>query len=305
MQNPSWNGHDGLAASAGSVEYGWFLMFDLHSHLLPYIDDGAPDFAAALDMARCYAGQGVQCVACTPHILPGLYDNTGPDIRRAVAALQTRLDEAGIALRLVTGADNHMVPDFSGQLKRGHLLSLSDTAYVLVEPPHHVAPARIEGVFFEILLSGYVPVLTHPERLSWIENKYDFIVRLARKGVWLQVTSGSLLGRFGRRARYWAERMIEEGIVHILATDAHNMKTRPPDLLEGRKAAERLAGAAEAQHLVVTRPHGALLNKLPHDLPAPHAWQSNKESREDATSAQTFGAHFSGGFGERVRRFHF
>jgi protein-tyrosine phosphatase len=277
-------------------------MFDLHSHLLPGIDDGAPDLAAALSMARCYADQGVQCVACTPHILPGLYENMGPGIRLAVAALQKLLDEAGIPLRLVTGADNHMVPDFLGQLKSGHLLSLSDTAYVLVEPPHHVAPARIEELFFGIVIAGYVPILTHPERLTWIENKYDLIMRLAAKGVWMQVTSGSLLGRFGRRPRYWAERMIEEGIVHILATDAHNMKARPPDLLEGRMAAERLAGAAEAQHLVVTRPQGALLNRLTQDLPAPHAWQMNKEARDYATSAQTSDARFGGGLGERMRR---
>jgi|SRR5208337_2040201 len=89
--------------------------------------------------------------------------------------------------------------------------------------------------------------------LSWIESKYDVVGRLAARGVWMQITAGSLLGRFGRRSRYWAERMLGGGLVHILATGAHNMTSRPPDLLDGRMQAERLAGAAEAQHLVVTR----------------------------------------------------
>ena len=129
-------------------------MFDVHSHLLPGIDDGSPSFDTSLAMARSYVDQGVECVACTPHILPGLYHNSGPQIRQAVAELQARLYDAGIALKLVTGADNHIVPDFVDGLKRGHLLALADSAYVLVEPPHHVAPQRLEELFFNILLAG-------------------------------------------------------------------------------------------------------------------------------------------------------
>jgi len=277
-------------------------MFDVHSHLLPGIDDGSPDYATSLEMARAYVDQGVECVACTPHILPGLYHNSGPQIRQAVAALQTRLDDAGIALKLVTGADNHIVPDFTAGLKRGHLLALAGSAYVLVEPPHHVAPQRLEELFFNILLAGYLPVLTHPERLSWIESKYDVVERLAARGVWMQITAGSLLGRFGRRPRYWAERMLGEGIVHILATDAHNMTSRPPDLLDGRLQAERLVGAAEAQHLVVTRPQGAVLNKLPKALPLPQPGVATMELCEHDGPAQTSSPGTRGGLGQRMRR---
>jgi protein-tyrosine phosphatase len=276
-------------------------MFDLHCHLLPGIDDGAPDYETSLEMARAYVDQGVECAACTPHILPGLYHNSGPQIREAVATLAARLADAGIPLRLVTGADNHIIPDFAAALKRGHLLSLADTAYVLVEPPHHVAPARLDELFFNILLAGYVPVLTHPERLSWIESKYSAIKELAARGVWMQITSGSLLGRFGSRPRYWGERMLDEGLVHILATDAHNMSKRPPDLLRGREAAAKLVGEAEAQHLVVTRPLGALLNKLPKDLPAPLDGLARECGGDDYSSEKPGGtARVS--LGGRVRR---
>ena len=96
-------------------------------------------------------------VACTPHILPGLYPNSGPQIRQAVARLQEVIVREGIPLRLVSGADNHIVPDFAVELRRGHLLSLADTRYVLVEPPHHVAPPRLEELFFDLLVAGYVP----------------------------------------------------------------------------------------------------------------------------------------------------
>ena len=186
-------------------------------------------------------------------------------------------------------------------LKDGSLLTLADSSYVLVEPPHHVAPARLEDLFFDICLGGYVPILTHPERLSWIESKYDVMKRLVARGVWMQITSGSLCGRFGRRPRYWAERMLSEGLVHILATDAHNMSSRPPDLLEGRLEAERLVGAEEAQHLVVTRPSGVLMNILPERLPEP-CGEAKKELHRDVGNYQGSTSRSHGSFGQRMRR---
>jgi len=259
-------------------------MYDLHSHLLPGIDDGAPDYETSLAMARAYVEQGVQCVACTPHILPGLYQNSGPQIKAAVAELQKRLDDAAIPLRLVSGADNHIIPDFVAGLKQGRLLPLGESCYVLVEPPHHIAPARLEDLFFNILVGGYIPILTHPERLSWIESKYGVMTALAEKGVWMQLTSGSLSGRFGRRPRYWAQRMLEEGIVQILATDAHDTTRRPPDLAKGMREAERLVGAEEAQHLVVTRPLGVLMNKPPRELPVPQPCEVDAEEKDESVA---------------------
>jgi protein-tyrosine phosphatase len=145
-------------------------VIDLHCHILPGIDDGSPDIATSVAMARAFVADGVTAVACTPHILPGLYENTGPGIRQATLRLQEVLVQEDIPLRLVAGADVHIVPDFVAGLQSGRLLSIADTRYVLVEPPHHVAPVRLEELFFGLLVAHYVPVLTHPERLSWIEG---------------------------------------------------------------------------------------------------------------------------------------
>ena len=277
-------------------------MYDLHSHILPSIDDGADTREVALDMARAAVSQGVLSMACTPHILPGVYNNTGAQIRKAVAELQRHLDEAEVQLQLVAGADNHIAPDFVGGLRSGHLLSLNDTRYVLVEPPHHVAPPRLEDLFFDLLVADYIPILTHPERLTWIESRYDVMCRLSARGVWMQITCGSLCGRFGRRARYWAERMLAEGHVHILATDAHNLNKRPPDLLEGRRAAERLVGDHEAHDLVVTRPHGVLANIAPGELPAPGSAAKTGNVGGDNENAPTSRDRSGGGMARRLQR---
>ena len=121
------------------------VMIDLHCHILPGIDDGAPDLATSLRMARAFVADGVHTVACTPHILPGVYHNTGPGILQAVESLREALARESIPLNLIAGADVHIAPDFVGGLKSGKLLSLGSSRYVLVEPPHHVAPPRLDA----------------------------------------------------------------------------------------------------------------------------------------------------------------
>jgi protein-tyrosine phosphatase len=244
-------------------------LIDLHCHMLPGIDDGAGDLTVSLQMAQAAVDQGVTVVACTPHILPGLYHNTGPAIRQAIAQLQAALDDNGIALQLTTGADVHMAPDFVAGLRSGRLLSIADSRYVLVEPPHHTAPPQIEEFFFSLIAVGYVPILTHPERLSWVPSRYQTIKKLVESGVWMQVTAGSFTGAFGRNPLYWAERMLDEGRVHLIASDAHDAGRRRPDLAVGRELAAKRVGAAEAERLVLTRPQAILRDDDPSSVPGP------------------------------------
>jgi len=282
-------------------------MIDLHCHILPGIDDGARNLSISLDMARASVADGVTDLACTPHILPGLYPNTGPQIRQATQQLQDALDQHGIPLRLVAGADNHITPDFVAGLRSGQLLCLADSRYVLVEPPHHVVPPRLEDLFFSLLSAGYVPILTHPERLSWINARYELVKRLAEAGVWMQVTAGSLTGAFGKNPQYWGERMLDEGRVHILATDTHDTKRRPPNLRRGRDLAAARVGEGEAERLVATRPRGVLDNVAPSSLPMPtvasskraHAIASNFSNANRETKERPAGQRRVRGYSQR------
>lgn len=242
-------------------------MLDLHCHLLPAIDDGAVDLDMAIDMARMAVADGIRTVACSPHIYPGLYENDADGIRQAIARLRIELAARGIDLTLVEGADVHLEPGLAGAVASGHVPTLAGSRYLLLEPPHHVAPPRMEETVFDLLLAGLVPVVTHPERLVWIEDQYAVFERLVRGGALMQVTAGSLTGRFGRRPRYWAERMLDEGLVHLLATDAHHPRRRPPLLAEGRDAAAARVGDDEALHLVVSRPRGIVDDLPPDRLP--------------------------------------
>jgi protein-tyrosine phosphatase len=242
-------------------------MLDLHCHILPGIDDGAVDLEMALGMARMAAADGIHTIACTPHIYPGVYENTAAGIRAAIKAFQAELDARRIALRLVEGADVHIDPGLVASLRNGKVPTLAGSRYLLLEPPHHVAPPRFEDVIFELMTAGFVPVITHPERLSWVETHYDLFMRLSHRGAWMQITAGALTGRFGRRVRYWGERFVGDGHCMVLATDAHHPERRPPLLAEAREAASILVGGEEATHMVVTRPQGIVEDLPPDQLP--------------------------------------
>lgn len=236
-------------------------MIDLHCHLLPGIDDGPATLSDALDLARLSAAQGITTIACTPHILAGVYDTAGPAIREATAAMQAALDWAGIAIRLVAGADLHIAPDNVARLRGGDALALGGSRYVLLELPHHHLPPRVEHTLFDMMAAGYVPVLTHPERMGWIERGYDLVGRLAHAGVSMQVTAGALTGAFGRRARYWSERMLDEGLVDVVATDAHGPTHRPPLLAEAHACVIERAGPDEARRIFFDLPEAILADR--------------------------------------------
>jgi protein-tyrosine phosphatase len=256
-------------------------MIDLHSHILPCIDDGSNSLEMSLEMARIAVDDGITMMACTPHIYPGLYMNNTAGIEAARDALQASLDENGIALKLTTGADVHLVPGLLDGLRDGTVPTLHKTRYMLLEPSHHVAPPRFAESVFQLVAAGYVPVITHPERLTWVEDNYQVFVDLTKQGAWMQVTAGALTGLFGPRAKYWGERFLGEGLTHIIATDAHSSGRRVPVMSQARAIAERMLGKEEAQLLVEGR-QTALLNDaspasvpaLPASKPAPKGWWS-------------------------------
>ncbi len=236
-------------------------MIDIHSHILPGLDDGARDMAVSLDMARMAVADGIVAMVCSPHILPTVYDNVGERIEAAVTDLRAALADAGIGLALYSGADVHVSPDVLSGLKTGRVLAINRSRYLLLEPPHHIMPPRFESFIFDLMTSGYTPILTHPERLTWIEQRYDVIQKLAFSGMPMQITAGSLTGRFGRRPKFWAEKMLGEGLLDILATDAHDTAARAPRLREARDIVATALGEDEAFNVTYHRPHVVLSGK--------------------------------------------
>jgi len=242
-------------------------VIDLHCHILPGIDDGSRNLDMSLEMARMAVDDGITMTACTPHIYPGLYMNDTAGITAARDVLQREFDERGIPLKLTIGADVHLVPGLLDGLRAGTVPTLHGTRYLLLEPSHHVAPPHFEESVFRLVAEGYVPVITHPERLTWVEDHYPVFERLVRQGAWMQLTAASLTGVFGARAKYWSERFLGDGMTHILATDAHSNGRRSPRMSQAREIAERMLGPEEAELLVRGRQERILRNEPPSSVP--------------------------------------
>ena len=245
-------------------------MIDLHSHILPALCDGSQNMETSLEMARIAVEDGTTHLACTPHIYPGIYHNSSSTILPALRELQTALDDNAIPLTLVAGADVHMVPEVMSGLRQGNIPTLHGSRYFLLEPSHHVpVPGFLEQID-NFLNAGYVPLITHPERLRWLDDYYADFVTAAQNGAWIQITAGSINGEFGGNAKKWAERMLHDGIVHIIASDAHGIKHRRPAMSTGVIEAIRLTGdEAEISRMVQERPQAVLDNIDPADVPQP------------------------------------
>ncbi len=252
-------------------------MIDLHCHILPAICDGSPDIDTSLKMAKIAVNDGITIQACTPHIYPGLYNNNSINIQVALENLQSILDTESVALKLVMGADVHLVPEVVDGLKSKLIPTLNYSRYFLLEPSHHVSVPKFIEQINNFVKAGYIPLITHPERLKWLNNdSYNEFIMAAKMGAWIQLTAGAIEGRFGKKAKYWANKFLEDGVVHIIASDAHNIKNRPPILSKALLLAKKIVGEEEANRMVNDRAQGVLDNSPPEDIIMPSALRVGK-----------------------------
>ncbi len=236
-------------------------MIDIHSHLLPGLDDGASDLDTSIKMAEMAYEDGIRGMVCTPHIMPGVYNNTASIIGDRSKQVRSALEERGIGLVLFVGADVHIAPDLIKRLEAGEIPTIAKSRYFLFEPSHHVLTPRIETLASSLIAAGFIPIITHPERLSWIANHYDTFERMNEAGCLIQVTAGSITGDFGKHALYYAEKLIDDGRVDVVATDTHDPKRRPPILSRARDAVAARLDDEEAIAMVEKRPLMILLNQ--------------------------------------------
>ncbi len=232
-------------------------MIDLHCHLLPGIDDGPETLDTALDLARHAVAAGIHVSMVTPHMHAGRYENRAASIHAAARAFQAELDATGIALRIRAAAEVRLDHDILAWVAEGHVPFLGawrDDKVMLLEFPHSHVPVGADKLVEWLLKQGIRPMIAHPERNKDIMRSVDKLLPFIRLGCLLQVTAGAVAGNFGEAARARAVDLLGKGWVTILASDAHNLEARPPELEPGRAAAAAIVGDDESWNLVRHRP---------------------------------------------------
>jgi protein-tyrosine phosphatase len=225
---------------------------DLHNHLLPGIDDGAEDMAEALALARLAVADGVTHLLCTPHIHPGLYDNTAEGIAATLDAYRAVLADAGIALAVAAAAEVRFGLEVMTGVQQGTLPFLGDwkgQSVLLLEFPHTEVPFGAERLTDWLIQNGVRPMIAHPERNRDIINDVGRLGPFLSQGCLTQVTASALTGQFGPASQHRAEQLVIDGQVTCLASDAHNTRNRVPCLSRGTEAAAGLVGREAAQTL--------------------------------------------------------
>ena len=248
------------------------MMIDLHNHLLPGIDDGAKRIEETLEFLRVAGRDGVRVVTATPHMKPGVYDNTRAAILERIAMVEEagRGDAAVEAVTLLPGAEVYFTADVVERAKAGSLMTVADNGkYLLLELPYQQLPMRVDETIFQLRLLGITPVMAHPERVAYYLEDFDRVAASVRLGALTQVTGNSLTGRFGPKARDFAVRMLEQNLIHIVASDSHDVRHRPPILSDARDAIARLAGDETARLLVEENPRAILEGReIEPEIPA-------------------------------------
>ncbi len=230
-------------------------MIDLHTHILPEMDDGAADLETALAMGRYGEERGVEVIAATPHFFGRL---SWDSVKEKVAGLQGHFAQAQIQVQLVAGAELMMDTSLL-QLERGEIPTYGDQGrFCLIEFPMHQIPVYAEEVLFDLQTKGITPIIAHPERYSPVVRDPNLTLAWLEKGCLIQVNTGSILGRFGSSVAATAEILLTHDLAQFVASDAHSLRRRPLELPEAHGALVELLGAEKARELVDTNPREML-----------------------------------------------
>ncbi len=238
-------------------------IIDVHCHLLPAMDDGPRNQDESLAICAMMASDGVRTVVATPHMGDPRFSVSPAAVRRGAEQLTRACRQHGIALDVLPGGDVRLRPELLSAVQTGEVVTIGNAGtHLLLELPQQNLPA-IEGLTFELMVRGITPVLSHPERNAACRRSPGRLAALVEQGCRLQITAGALLGLFGRSARQAAERLLRNGLVHAVASDAHaDHGPRRPVWREAVRRLCKLVGEEMTSRLVNAGP-AAMTGRAP------------------------------------------
>lgn len=235
-------------------------MIDIHTHILPMVDDGASCFDEALDMAVMAAESGVEAILATPHSNHdvGFVNYESEHLAALFEKLRTLLSEAGIPLKLYRGMELWASTDIVEKLSYGKLLTLNRTRYTLVEFAFDEEPWWIEAILKEVILAGYIPIIAHPERYYCVQETPNHLYEWRKMGAFAQMNKESILGRLGRHTAATAELLLKHNLINCLASDAHHAYARTTDMTALNRYMENNFALGYRDLLMKTNPQAIL-----------------------------------------------
>ncbi len=199
------------------------LKTDLHSHLIPGIDDGSPDIHVTLELLNKFQELGYTKVITTPHVMSDYYRNTPEIINKGLKDVREKIKENNLYIQIEAAAEYNLEPTFEDLLKNEEVLTFGKEKYLLFELSFFNEPPRLNESIWSMKEKGFSPVLAHVERYAYWHNNYDKIEEMINRGVKLQLNIGSLTGNYGPDVRFFAERLVNDEVIEFIGSDCHHI----------------------------------------------------------------------------------
>ena len=245
-------------------------MIDVHSHLLPGIDDGPKTWESSIALCRALVADGIRTAVTTPHVIDHVYDNHTRRVAYLVGELRERLARAGVPLRVLPGGEVEASCRHLREAPHDDVPTLAGGRWLLIELPVTLVPHALEHLLFSLVTRGVVPLIAHPERCHAVQKSVEVARGWRHAGAVLQIDAESVLGLWGPPSRDAAMAIVGDGLAHCLASDSHSVTRRPPRLAAARAAVARAHGEQVATFLVEDGPRRALEGRAPgDDVPRP------------------------------------
>src|SRR6185312_2111316 len=201
--------------------FSW-LSQDIHSHILPGIDDGSPDIETSLQLLQSLSDAGINKFICTPHIIGDMYRNTPQTINAALSKLKKAVYQHGLDVEISAAAEYMLDDHFMELIRKKEPLMILTKNYILTELSYATPPSKLEDISFEININNYQALMAHPERYPYYHRNYEAYNRLKELGFLLQVNLLSLTGYYGKTVAKAAKYILENNLADYVGTDLHH-----------------------------------------------------------------------------------
>lgn len=237
-------------------------FYDLHCHLLPGLDDGAENMTETMAALKIAHHEGIRTVVFTPHDSYGQEPAGSEAVRTRLEAVKAGVQAEGIMdMQFFCGNEVWYTPDSIEELHSGKVLSIARSRYVLVEFPVNVWYKKIFKAVSELVFAGYCPVLAHAERYACLSRRIDYIEELTRAGLTFQINTDCFNSTFPETDLRWYRTLVKEGYIHLIATDAHDCKKRPPEMARAVKWIKKHCDRELAYKILYGNPERILMDR--------------------------------------------
>ena len=215
-------------------------MIDIHSHILPGIDDGSKNMEMSIKMLKIAKASGTKIIVATPHYIRGRYENHYDEISILHQELKLAAIDADINIEILLGQEVMLDKYALNLCKEEKIRGINGTSYMLIEFPMDKLPRDAMDLIYELRILDIKPILAHPERYEYIIEAPTAINDFIEEGCLFQINAGSIQGLFGKKVQKCAKLLVREGLINFIASDAHSINRRCPGLAEGFREAALL-----------------------------------------------------------------